>query len=233
MIHSLRSALRRLGIALGGVGGARLVTGALAVSALAVGVAQTGCATIVHGSEQTLSIDSSVRGAEVVLDGEVIGLTPLSRRMDRRSYDGVVVVRKEGYIQQTLNLKSELNLAFWGNVISFGASFFGSTTDAVTGAMYEYAPSNLYADLQPITQTPTEHQRWAKATRLRAFVLLNHDALIRELAEGQGVYVDTLMRLLAVPAEGRDEALSDLRRRWATASTLVEFAEQVATTDPA
>ncbi|MFN3201103.1 MAG: PEGA domain-containing protein [Bradymonadia bacterium] len=185
----------------------------------------TGCATIIEGSKQSLSVNSSVTGAEVVMNGEVIGVTPLTRKIEKDSNDATIIVRKEGYVEQSFSLNSKVTVAFWGNILCGGT--FGSTTDAATGAMYEFAPSNLFADLKPVAMTPEQEQNWIAEQRLRAFVLLNHEPLVRELSVGEGQYVDALMTMLSVTDGERPVAVDHLQQVWLQSGTLVEFAERV------
>jgi hypothetical protein len=97
-----------------------------------------GCASIVNGTTQVVTIDSNVRGAEVAVDGAVVGRTPYTGPIKRGS-STTVRVTNPGYQPKTITLSTEVEPIFWGNIILGG--FFGSTTDAGTGAMYKYAPA--------------------------------------------------------------------------------------------
>jgi len=105
-----------------------------------------GCSTIVKGKYQTVSINSNVKGAEIVVNGAVIGTTPFNGPLERDSAMSVTV-RKEGYQPKTVVLDTSIEPMFWGNIIIGG--FFGSTTDASTGDMYKYSPSTIEIDLEP------------------------------------------------------------------------------------
>jgi len=111
-----------------------------------VGMQGLGCATIVKGKSQTVSIDSNVSGAEIVVDGSVVGTTPYTGNLPRGSSTNLTL-RKPGYRSKTIVLNSDVEPIFWGNLISGGV--LGSSTDAGTGAMYKYSPSNIQIDLQP------------------------------------------------------------------------------------
>jgi hypothetical protein len=97
-----------------------------------------GCASIVNGTTQVVTIDSNVRGAEVAVDGQFVGRTPYTGPIKRGS-STVVRVSTQGYQAKMITLNTEVEPIFWGNIILGG--FFGSTTDAGTGAMYKYAPA--------------------------------------------------------------------------------------------
>jgi hypothetical protein len=104
----------------------------------------SGCATIVVGKTQVLTIDSNIRDAEVVVNGKVIGVTPYTGPVERGSTT-TVTLRKPGYSNKTMTLNTEVEPVFFGNIICGG--FFGSTTDNATGAMYKYAPATINLDL--------------------------------------------------------------------------------------
>ena len=51
---------------------------ARAVAALGIVVVLNGCATILGGTSQTVSVNSNVAGAQVTLNGAQLGVTPLT-----------------------------------------------------------------------------------------------------------------------------------------------------------
>ncbi len=113
---------------------------------LAAAVAVAGCSTIVSGQEQALQINSNVSGADVLLDGVLIGKTPFSGQV-KKSATASVTVRKDGFKERTVQLATEVEGSFWGNIIIGGLP--GSSTDYGTGAMYKYAPNVIQVDLEP------------------------------------------------------------------------------------
>jgi len=104
----------------------------------------SGCASIVKGSKQVVTIESNVRGAEVKVNGELVGTTPFTGPIKRGS-DTTVLLSKTGYASKTLTLSTSVEPVFWGNIIFGGV--FGSTTDMSTGSMYQYAPATYNVDL--------------------------------------------------------------------------------------
>ncbi len=56
----------------------------------------TGCATILKGTGQGMSITSRPSGAEVLVDNESKGITPVSAKL-RRKENHTVVIRLDGY----------------------------------------------------------------------------------------------------------------------------------------
>lgn len=104
----------------------------------------TGCATIVDGKTQQVSITSVPEGAEVLVNGATIGKTPMTYAL-QRGEGTVLTVKKEGYATIDRTLNTELNSMFWGNIIFGGV--FGSTTDSSTGASIEYSPGQFVFNL--------------------------------------------------------------------------------------
>lgn len=113
---------------------------------LAAAVAVAGCSTIVSGQEQALQINSNVSDADVLLNGVLIGKTPFSGQV-KKSATASVTVRKDGFKERTVQLATEVEGSFWGNIIIGGLP--GSSTDYGTGAMYKYAPNVIQVDLEP------------------------------------------------------------------------------------
>lgn len=108
----------------------------------------TSCASIFKGSEQEITIDSNVQGAELSLNGEKIGTTPFQGKI-KRSSDAHLTVSKPGYESKEIILDTSIEPVFLGNIISGGV--FGSSTDYGTGAMYQYSPGNVVVDLKEIS----------------------------------------------------------------------------------
>ena len=106
----------------------------------------SGCATIVDGSTQSMTFQSSPAEAEVLINGVVVGKTPLSIDVERAE-GTTLTIRKEGFKEQTLVMPTKLNTTFWGNVILGGLP--GSTTDAVSGASREFIPGSHMVTLEP------------------------------------------------------------------------------------
>lgn len=98
-----------------------------------------------NGSTQPLNVDSNVRGADVLVNGTLVGQTPFSGEI-KRAKNITLLVRKDGYEAATLNLEGSIVSSFWGNIIAGGG--LGSTTDFATGSMYQIAPHSYNVDLR-------------------------------------------------------------------------------------
>src|SRR3954462_7770882 len=108
----------------------------------------SGCATIVSGKTQNVTIDSNVKDAEVLSEGTVVGKTPYTGPL-KRSKDMTLMLRKTGYDSKTVTLNTEIEPVFWGNILCGGG--IGSTTDYATGSMYKYSPATINIDMVPST----------------------------------------------------------------------------------
>lgn len=206
---------------------ARFFALALAVPALA----SSGCATIISGSNQTLTVNSDVPGAQVLLNGIPLGVTPLIVSI-KRGQEGVLSVQAPGFQPFQAPVTKKINGIFFVNILSGG--LFGSSTDYSTGAMYAYEPDTYYVTLAPAAPMPPG----AMAARnrrenLRSFVLLNNEALAAELAAGRGEYVDALAKLLEVRDAERPAAVQRWRSNVAASETALAFADRMVAELPA
>ena len=102
-----------------------------------------GCASVISGSSQWITVESNVRGAKVSVDGVAVGKTPFEGQVPRGK--NVLAVEKPGYIKEQVQLKSETTSTFWANIIWGGLP--GSTTDAATGAMHTYTNDAFVVNL--------------------------------------------------------------------------------------
>ncbi|MFT7290050.1 MAG: hypothetical protein ACI9RY_000627 [Reinekea sp.] len=117
----------------------KLLITALAISLLA------SCATIISGTYQDLSFDSSPQGAEVYLDNVLVGNTPFVFEAEKNVYT-MFRIEKDGYrtvqreTKRSFDVVTLLGLPFYA---------FPITADAITGAVYEYNPGSYFIELQP------------------------------------------------------------------------------------
>ena len=109
----------------------------------------TSCSSVVNGTKQFVSIDSNVKGAEVNVDGMIVGKTPFNGKIKRGS-ETIVTLKKEGYEIKTIVLSEEVAPAFWANGLFIYGFGFSSTTDYATGAMYKYSPATYNVEMEPV-----------------------------------------------------------------------------------
>lgn len=105
----------------------------------------TGCATIVNGTSQELHFTSEPTAAQVFINGQLVGYTPLMTSVKRS--DPEVVLKKEGYQNQNVYLEYKLSGFFWVDFFLF--PLFGPITDTITDAMSVYDPILYHTKLKP------------------------------------------------------------------------------------
>ena len=170
----------------------------------------TGCASIVDGRKEPVSFSSDPPGAQIFINGMPMGVTPASIVLERSDFGKAnVIFKKEGYQDQQAILETSLNMWFFGNVI-FGW-VIGSSTDAVTGAMWKFAPNSYYVSMPPLKASLTEQNRFAYEKTVRRFLLYRYGELVCDVAKGEGENLASLYQLLSVNADRRSEVLARLQ----------------------
>ncbi len=127
---------------------------ALCVSVLtATALFSSGCASIVHGGQRNITINSTPSGAKVVIIKADTGLpvhngvTPLTVSLDpkRGYFKGqayTLKVELEGYNSAEVAIKPELSGWFFGNIL-FGGLIGMLAVDPATGAMWNLTPDKI------------------------------------------------------------------------------------------
>jgi uncharacterized protein YceK len=103
----------------------------------------SGCATVLSGTSQEITFNSEPAGAQVIVDGEVMGRTPVTVTLRKNKFDNVTV-ELEGYQTQSRPLSTSYDPIALVNIL-----WDLSTTDLISGAAFEYDPSSYYFNLQP------------------------------------------------------------------------------------
>jgi uncharacterized protein YceK len=142
-----------------------------------------GCASIISGTSQAVTIDSNVAGATVSIEGSQVGVTPFSGKIPRKK-ESIAVVSKPGYGAQSLTLTTSFN-----PVAILSIFWDYSTTDCLTGACWEYAPSTYYVNLRPATASNSTFRR---DSEVKAFAMTYFSSLRGELASGSGEKLEAL-----------------------------------------
>jgi hypothetical protein len=106
----------------------------------------SGCATIIHGSRQGMTITCEPRVANVFIDGVRMGQTPLYTKLSR-AHNHKLHISLEGYQPYELNLTRKLDGWIFGNILIGGAVGIG--IDALTGSMFRLSPKDFYPELKP------------------------------------------------------------------------------------
>jgi hypothetical protein len=114
----------------------------LAASTIAL---STGCATILKGSRESLTIVSEPAGAKVQINGADLGNTPLTTRVHGTN-DQMIQVRKEGYETRSILVASSVG-AGW-IVVDLVCGILPLIVDAVTGDWKSLDQNNVNVVLE-------------------------------------------------------------------------------------
>lgn len=113
---------------------------------LGVLLTQTSCAVMFNGSKQDIIIRSMTPESQIYVDGQKVGEDAVNVKLARKS-NHVVMVKKEGYETETVNLEKHLE---WGWIVVDGLlNWFGFLTDAPTGAWNSFENDNVVVELEP------------------------------------------------------------------------------------
>ena len=184
-----------------------------------------GCSSIVKGRSQEVTFQSSPEGASVLVDGRIIGKTPITTSLQKKSGQNIVF-EKEGYKTLTMVLETRMSGWFWGNIVLGGV--LGSTTDGVTGAVHEYSPSQYMVTLQPASGNPVEsNQRRPRSQKIKEFIVVGYDKLLSDIKSGSGQYLASLLDLLQIRDADRAAAIKKIQSLAERFESIPDFAEQV------
>lgn len=103
-----------------------------------------GCATIFSGTDDDITFRSEPSGAAVMIDGIMVGRTPVTVPVDRPGLEDTrVTVELDGYDPMTFELDKEFNMVSILNVFVWP----GFIVDALTGALFKYDRTAYTVDL--------------------------------------------------------------------------------------
>lgn len=117
--------------------------------ALVLSVAATGaCATMMQGTTQAISINSTPASATVTVDGTPMGHTPTVLRLERKN-EHLVRLELDGYQPFEMKLSKSISGWVWGNILFGGV--IGVAVDGSTGAFYKLSPEAVVANMETRT----------------------------------------------------------------------------------
>jgi hypothetical protein len=110
-----------------------------------------GCATIMEGSGESVTIETNPAGALCDVDrtGTHLGTvakTPGSVRIDKSKNDLTVYCKEDGFQPASVTESPKFVGTTFGNIVAGG--LIGVVVDAASGANYEY-PTNIHLDMAP------------------------------------------------------------------------------------
>ena len=107
----------------------------------------SACATVQRGPTETFVIRTSPDGAIASSSAGWKCTTPCEVEISRRG-DFVVALRKEGYVTQTIAVRS-LPIPARPSRVSAPTGLLGSAVDTASGANYQHQPNPLTVTLEP------------------------------------------------------------------------------------
>jgi uncharacterized protein YceK len=141
----------------------------------------SGCASIVNGSNQHVSLTSNPSKATVSIDGQTEVTTPATVNLARKR-DHSLLFSKEGYEDKQVTVMHVLSAAVAGNIIAGGLIGWG--VDAATGAQYKLVPETVHVELDPLPEgervQAERHRDMTPRARLDELEKLRADGLITE-----------------------------------------------------
>lgn len=188
--------------------------------------AVSGCASIVDGSTQQITIVSTPPGAQIIEKGAVHQVTPATLTVKHKDTPAYTL-RKQGYSDAPLVPKKVVNGWVFGNIL-FGG-IIGLIVDGVSGNINKFDQDTYYVTLPPLAPQPVESitRAWAPQ-QIESFVSGQFDSIVRELYAGDGQHLRTLYAMLAVPVGTEPQMLDRLRRLYAPGITGNVYASLVA-----
>ncbi len=113
------------------------------------------CATILTGTTQRVTIDSTPQGADIIIDGRMMGTTPAKVRLDRdlnAFIDDAKDIRLEldGYYPEGYYIGTDIEPVVILNVFCP----VGFALDAVTGAIMRYDSDYYNFKMEPLVPVP-------------------------------------------------------------------------------
>lgn len=115
--------------------------------------ALSGCATVMHGANQTFIVESDPVGATVKFSNGATCVTPCKLELPRR-YDFRTDLTLDGYRPVYVLVRSKTGGATFGNLLAGG--IVGAVVDSSNGANKQLSPNPLKVRLTPVGQTTAE-----------------------------------------------------------------------------
>lgn len=191
------------------------------IIAASIVITITGCASIVSGTDQTLTFNSEPDGATVTVTGKKVGKTPLSVQIDKDKNQSLTF-EKEGYKTYTTQLSTSMDSWFWGNILFGGV--FGSTTDGMSGAINEFTPDQYFVTLTPTTPFNVSS---SKPRKIKEIIIAFGDDIHLELANGGGEKTDAIISLIGDENTDKDTTIKVLQKLATKNTNDLEFANKI------
>jgi hypothetical protein len=184
---------------------------------LATSIIATGCATILDGSDQTISVKSDPNGASVYMGDKLLGKTPITTTV-KKEKDKQLTFKKSGYQTDNVLMNTGISPYFWVNILTGGIT--GSIVDLSTGAMYQYQPNSYYLKMKPTKVSSNEE--FKNSLVVFGLAVEGYDDLLKEFNGESDLYISSIVKASAGKI-GRD----DIEAAYKVSSNNLEFAKSL------
>ena len=115
-------------------------------------LAMTGCASIFGSNspaDRTLMVNSNPAGAQVLLNNQPIGVTPVQVQVANPTQDNTVTLQRKGYNATTVPVATTFQGVGWVNILFWP----GFIVDYMTGDMKKLSDSSMTVTLSPVNSS--------------------------------------------------------------------------------
>jgi hypothetical protein len=158
----------------------------------------TSCATIFSDGHDRVTIKSEPSGADVFINEEHKGKTPLEFDLERNTFkEAMVRVKKEGYESSEFRMKKTLN-----STAIFNTTFLLSWgTDALSGKMIQYSPNAYFTELKRSGASKKSGQ--LSLGEQARFAHVNFQKLQADIAKGDGEFLSNYLEIAELSPRAR------------------------------
>lgn len=111
-----------------------------------IALSATSCATIITGTKDKITFNSTPEGAKVFHKGIEKCTTPCTAEIPRSLSKQMVTLQKEGFNDKEVKLTKKFNPVTLVNILLGGA--IGVGIDAATGSLTKYSPKEYQVELE-------------------------------------------------------------------------------------
>ncbi|WP_295211359.1 PEGA domain-containing protein [uncultured Chryseobacterium sp.] len=113
---------------------------------LGITLSVTSCATIITGTKDKITFNSTPEGAKVIHKGIEKCTTPCTAEIPRSLSKQMVTFEKEGFSNKEVKLTKTFNPVTLVNILLGG--IIGIGIDTVTGSLTKYSPKEYKVELE-------------------------------------------------------------------------------------
>lgn len=113
---------------------------------LGISLSATSCATILTGTKDSITFNSTPEGAKVMHKGMEKCTTPCTAEIPRSLSRQMVTLQKEGFNNKEVKLTKTFNAVSLVNILLGGV--IGVGIDAATGSLTKYSPNAYKIELE-------------------------------------------------------------------------------------